>query len=230
MSEISEVYYRGPGQRVLCAVSIDSDRTDDPGIAAGLDRARDEGLVVQLYAHIPGVSVPFDRITRVLDGARDRGLAYYTYDDFADGVPASAGLALSFDDAAVDAWAMIADDLDAHGAKVTFFVAYYDTLDATHKAQLRDLAARGHAIGNHTTRHVRAPDYVERHGMSRYLADEVHAEQDALTADGYAPRTFAYPFGARTSELDRALLDEFDVIRTVSFPRDNAFTVDPCVE
>lgn len=230
MSEISEVYYRGPGQRVLCAVSIDSGKTDDAGIAAGLDRARDEGLVVQLYAHVPGVSLPFERLTRVLDGARDRGLAYYTYDDFADGVPASAGLALSFDDAAIYEWSAIADQLDAYGARVTFFVAYYDTFDPERRDLLRDLAARGHAIGNHTTHHVRAPDYVQRHGMVRYLDDEVRPMTERLRADGYNPRTFAYPFGARMSEIDRALLDEFDVIRTISFPRDNPFTVDPCIE
>jgi hypothetical protein len=231
VADISEVYYRGPGQRVLCAVSIDEGRADDEvGLATGLDRARDEGVVLQLYSHIPGVSISFDRLTRVLDAARDRGLSFYTYDDFANGVPAGPGVALSFDDAAVDAWAMIADDLDAHDAKVTFFVAYYDAMDATKKEQLRDLAARGHVIGNHTLRHVRAPDYTQRHGMRRYLDDEVHSEQAALRADGYEPRTFAYPFGARTGELDHALLEEFDVIRTVSFPRDNVFTVDPCVE
>jgi hypothetical protein len=230
VSELSEVYYRGPGQRVLCTVGIDDGRSSDDGVDAGLDRARDDGLVVQLYAHVPGRTIPVARIERVLAGARDRGLAHFTYDDFAAGVPAAAGIALSFDDASTTEWAQIADLLDAYGARVTFFLSYYDIYTPAQRETVRDLAARGHAIGNHTVRHLRGPDYAERHGLEGYLRDEVRPADQALRADGHAPVAFAYPFGARTSELDRAILDEYALVRSVTFSRDGLFVVDPCPE
>ncbi len=230
MSEIAEVYYRGPGPKVLCAIRIDDGHSDDADIALGLDRARDTGTVVQLYAHVPGHSISFERLERTLAGARDRGLAFFTYDDLADGVPAAAGLALSFDDAAIDSWVTASDLFDAHGARVTFFVSHFDTFSADQRAALRGLAARGHAIGNHSLRHQRGPDYAERHGIDGYLADEIHAAADALRADGHTVRTFAYPFGARTSEIDRTLLGEYALVRSVSFSRDGLLVSDPCPE
>ncbi len=227
---MSEVYYRGPGQRVLCAVGIDEGRSDERGIALGLDRARDDGLVVQLYAHVPGRTIALDRLERVLAGARDRGLAHFTYDDFAAGAPASAGIALSFDDASIDEWSAIAEVLDAYDARVTFFIAYYDGFSPAGRDQVRALAARGHAIANHSVRHLRGPDYAERHGVEGWMIDEVRPVAAAMRADGHAPVAFAYPFGARTSELDRALLAEYAIVRSVSFSRDALFVVDPCPE
>ncbi|MCL4229051.1 MAG: polysaccharide deacetylase family protein [Myxococcales bacterium] len=230
MSALSEVYYRGPGERVLCAVGIDHGRADDAGIAAGLDRARDDGLVVQLYAHVPGRTVAVERLEAVLAGARARGLDWFTYDDLADGVAAAPGIALSFDDAAIDEWWSLVPLLDAHGARVTFFIAYYETFSAEQRQRLRDLAARGHAVAAHSVRHLRAPDYAERHGLAAYVADEVRPGVDALRADGHAPRVFAYPYGARTSELDRYLLEDFALVRSISFSRDPLVVVDPCPE
>ncbi len=215
---------------MLCTVGIDRDRSDDAGIDAGLDRARDDGLVVQLYGHVPGRTVSLARIEAVLAGARDRGLASFTYDDFAAGAAAAPGLALSFDDAAIDEWVSIADLLDTYAVRVTFFVAYYETFTVEQRERLRDLAARGHAVAAHSVRHLRAPDYAERHGLAAYVADEVQPGVDALRADGHDPKAFAYPYGARTSELDRTLLVDFPILRSVTFSRDSLLVVDPCPE
>ncbi|HUQ02340.1 MAG TPA: polysaccharide deacetylase family protein [Kofleriaceae bacterium] len=215
---------------MLCAVGIDHNRSDDASIALGLDRARDDGLVVQLYGHVPGRTVDVSRIEAILAGARDRDLAYFTYDDFADGAAAAPGLALSFDDAGIDAWASIADLLDQYGARVTFFIAYYDAFTPAQRDLLRDLAARGHVIASHTVSHLRAPEYAERHGLEGYMADEVRPAIEALRRDGHAPRAFAYPYGARTSELDRTILAEVDILRSVTFARDSFVVVDPCPE
>ena len=227
---MSEVYYRGPGRRVLCGVSIDDARNDVPSILSGLDRARDEGVVVQLYGHIPGVSVSVATIEAIVAGARERGLASFTYEDFADGAPAEAGLALGFVDAAIDAWWSIADLLDAYGAKVTFFVTRYHLFTAEQRGKLRALADRGHAIAGHSVSHVRAPDYAEDHGLAGYYDDEVRPNLEQLRADGYPTRTFAYPFGARTGEIDRLLLTDVALVRAVSFRRDGLFVSDPCPE
>jgi len=40
---------------------------------------------------------------------------------------------------------------------------------------------------------------------------------EVLRADGFELSAFAYPFGARTGELDRALLAEVPILRSVSF-------------
>jgi hypothetical protein len=40
---------------------------------------------------------------------------------------------------------------------------------------------------------------------------------DLLRADGYEVTTFAYPYGARTGETDKAILRQVPQIRSVAF-------------
>lgn len=226
---MDEVYYRGPGPRVLCAVGIDSfDPDDDASIAAGLDRARDDGLVLQLYGHVPGSTHAVARVEAIAAGAAARGLQSFTYGELADGPPPTAGLALSFDDRAIDAWYDVAAILDRHGVRATFFVTRYHLWTEADRAKLRELAARGHGVEAHAVLHQRAPEYAEEHGLAAYVADEVVPSLDRLRVDGFAPRVFAYPFGARTGELDRAVLEHVDLVRSVSFAFGDPLVSDPC--
>lgn len=229
-SELSEVYYRGPGQRVLCAVGIDERRNDVASIESGLDRARDEGVVVQLYGHVPGGTLPLATLEATLAGARARGLASFTYRDFAAGRPAEAGIALSLDDDAVEAWASVAPMFETYEVRATFFITRYHRFTAAQRARLQELAAAGHDVEAHGVEHLRAPEYAETFGLAAYVADEVAPGVAALRADGHDPVAFAYPFGARTGELDRTLLDDFAVLRSVTFQRDGLFVSDPCPE
>jgi peptidoglycan/xylan/chitin deacetylase (PgdA/CDA1 family) len=153
----------------------------------------------------------------VLAGARDRGLAFITYDDFARGDVASPGLALSFDDTSVQAWVDLIPLFARYGARVTFFVSRYVALDDADHALLHQLADAGHAIEAHTVLHLHAPDYVAHHGLATYLEDEVVPSIDALRTDGFDVAAFAYPFGERTEEIDRAILDYVPVLRSVSY-------------
>ena len=231
VADLDEVYYRGPGRRVVCAVNIDASAGNDAAsLAAGLDRAADRGEVLQLYGHAPGRTVAEATIDAILAGARDRGLASFTYAELAAGRPAEPGLALSFDDSAIEAWAGLADRLDAAGVRVTFFVTRYHLWTEVERALLRDLAARGHDVEAHSVAHLRAPDIVEDRGLTAYLADEVLPGLELLRADGYRPTVFAYPFGARTDELDRELLGRFAMLRSVSYSNDGPLVVDPCPE
>ncbi len=211
-------------------MSIDDAAGNADSIAGGLDRAARRGEVLQLYGHVPGRTVALATIDAILDGARARGLASFTYADLAAGRPAEAGLALSFDDSAVEAWTTIADRLDAAGVRATFFVTRYHLWTAEQRAALRALAARGHDVEAHTVAHLRAPAVVEDRGLTAYVDDEVLPGLELLRADGYQPTAFAYPFGARTSELDRALLDHFALLRSVSYSIDGPLVVDPCPE
>jgi peptidoglycan/xylan/chitin deacetylase (PgdA/CDA1 family) len=114
--------------------------------------------------------------------------------------------------------------------RATFFVTRYHGFTAAKRALLRDLAERGHDIETHGVDHLRAPEYAEQFGLARYIADEVEPGAAALRADGHDPVAFAYPFGARTGELDRALLERFGVVRSVTFQRDGLLVTDPCPE
>jgi peptidoglycan/xylan/chitin deacetylase (PgdA/CDA1 family) len=122
------------------------------------------------------------------------------------------------------------DTFRAHDARVTFFVKAYDVWTDAQRADLRALAADGHAIQAHSLRHQRATDYVTEHGLAAYLEDEALPSIDLLEADGYPVTDYAYPFGARTRELDRALLEHVERLRAVTFSLDGPLVADPCPE
>src|SRR5262249_43149094 len=154
--------------------------------------------VIELYAHHPGVTVPVSKIEHVLAGAQERGLAFVTYGDFARGTWTAPGLALSFDDSSVDAWYAQRDLFAQYNARVTFFVTRYAILQDAERAELAELAADGHELQAHTVKHLRAPEYVDDHGLDAYMAEEAQPSIDVLRGDGYDVQAFAYPFGART--------------------------------
>jgi peptidoglycan/xylan/chitin deacetylase (PgdA/CDA1 family) len=224
VADLDGAFYDGDGRLVHCGVNLDtSAKNDIASVDSGLDRARDRGEVVELYTHNPGSSVPLSKLEHVLAGAHDRGLAFFTYDDFASGRDAEAGLALSFDDTFIDAWVALLPLLAQYDARVTFFVTRYHNLDDAGRAKIRMLADAGHDIESHTVNHLRGPDYVESYGLAAYLRDEIDPSIDLMRSDGYAIQAFAYPFGARTGELDRAIGKRVKVIRSVSF----SYTVVP---
>jgi hypothetical protein len=213
-----EDIFAEPGDRdVMCAASMEWPHIDETVIDAALDRANRDHIVVQLFGHDPGVTVPVDKIEMVLDDADAHGLAWVTYRDLAAGVPRTAGIAFSFDDTYVDHWSALRPMLARYHARVTFFVSSYDQLTAAQRQELRDLAADGHDIEYHSTRHHNAPEYVRKHGLDAYLADDIDPALAAMRADGWDPVVFAYPYGHRSDELDRALLgrEHFQLLRSV---------------
>ncbi len=222
------VFYDGDGRTVHCAVDLDSDAHNSlASIDSGLDRAVARREVIELYAHDPGRTVPVDVVEHVLAGALDRGLTFVTYADFAASGGTGPGLALSFDDTSVASWTSLRPLFQRYGARVTFFVSRYAHLTELDHAQLHQLADDGHDLAAHTVGHFRAPEYVEDHGLAAYLADEVIPSIEVMRADGFAITSFAYPFGARTDELDDAIAAELPILRSVSF----SFTgpvVSPC--
>jgi peptidoglycan/xylan/chitin deacetylase (PgdA/CDA1 family) len=216
---------------MFCAANIDGHTGNDiETITRGLERARDTGEVIQLYGHEPGAEAPLETIEAILARATDLGLRFFKSSELtADGAHV-AGLALSFDDADVAEWWGLRDMLDRYGANVTFFVTRYHEFDEVMKAQLRDLASDGHAIEAHSVNHLRAPEYVSEHGLRAYVTDEALPSIDRLRADGYDVTDYAYPFGSRTGELDHAMLEHVDRLRSVVFPFDGPILTDPCPE
>jgi hypothetical protein len=217
--ELDGIFYDGDGRLVHCAVNLDASAgVSLESLDRALDRAAARGEVVELYAHRPGATVRFETLEHVLAGAAARGLAFIRYADFAAGGGGGPGLALSFDDAGITEWTAARPLLQQHDARVTFFVTRYHLFTDEDRARLRDLASDGHEIAAHGVAHLRAPVYVEEHGLAAYLADEALPSLDALRDDGYDVTSFAYPYGARTAELDRALAAHVAVLRSVAFP------------
>jgi peptidoglycan/xylan/chitin deacetylase (PgdA/CDA1 family) len=228
VADTPSAFYDWDARRVHCAVNLDTyARNDLASVKTGLDRALERGEVVELYAHDPGRTVEWDALEAVLAAIAARGLPFYTYADFAHEVPPGPGVALSFDDAYIDHWLTGTDLYAKYGARLTFFVAYFDRLTPEQRASLHELANLGHAIEAHSVRHLRAPAYVEDHGLGAYVADEVVPSIDALRGEGFEVTTFAYPFGARTGEIDRAVLEHVPLVRSVSFTWTSVAT-DPC--
>ncbi|MBP9085719.1 MAG: polysaccharide deacetylase family protein [Kofleriaceae bacterium] len=226
---LNGIYYQGGDRSVLCAANIDDIiGVSRDNITAGLDRAAARSEVLQLFAHEPGRTVDRDTLAFTFAAAAERGLAFITYRDLLDHPEPRAGLVFSFDDTAVQAWTQTRDLFNTYGVHATFFVSRYDHLDAAERTQLQQLAADGHAIEAHSVSHARGPSYVETYGLQAYLSDEVLPSISALRADGFNPQLFAYPFGARTSETDAAILPYVRALRSVSFVRSSPFTVDPC--
>jgi hypothetical protein len=48
------------------------------------------------------------------------------------------------------------------------------------------------------------------------MGDEVQPSIDVLQDDGYVLTTYAYPYGARTDETDRAILGRIGQLRSVA--------------
>ncbi len=219
IGQVDGAFYDWDHRTVHCSVELDSDADNsNASIDSALDRAADHGEVAELYAHHPTVTIPDSRIEYVLAGAQQRGLSFYTYEQLADPTTQPGpGLALSFDDTSVDDWVATLPLFEQYGAHVTFFVSRYRDLSDAQHAELHTLADAGHAIEAHTVMHLRGPEYVEDHGLDAYMDDEVTPSITALRDEGFPVNAFAYPFGARTADTDKAILDQVKVLRSVAF-------------
>ena len=224
------MFYNGDGRHVHCAVNLDASAGNShASIDTGLDRAAERGEVVELYAHHPGETVAVADLEYVLAGARARGLPFVTYADFAAGAGTGPGLALSFDDTWVVEWAELLPLFEQYGARATFFVSRYAHLGDERHRLLHVLADAGNDIEAHTVDHYRAPEYVEDHGLDDYIDNEVLPSIQVLRDAGFPVAAFAYPFGARTSELDDAILKHVPILRSVAFSH-GAPVASPCPE
>jgi hypothetical protein len=213
-----EDIFAEPGDHgVTCAADMEWPHIDEGVIDLALERASRDHIVVQLFGHDPGVTVPMNKIEMVLDDANARGLQWLTYRELAEGVPRVPGIAYSFDDNYIEHWAQLRPLLARYHARVTFFISKYDQLTPAQRQLVRDLASDGHDIEYHSTHHEDAATYSRVHGIDAYLAYDIDPALAEMRADGWNPIAFAYPSGHRTSETDRALLDRehFQLLRSV---------------
>jgi hypothetical protein len=209
------IYSRGADHYVLCAQNLDDKNSvsaDD--VAEALSRAKLDGTTVHFYTHRPGGTVETSTVEDVIAAAAERGVGFATYAELADHeVPGS--LALSFDDHNLASWIAMRPILEAHRARVTFFVSAYLGITDEERAQIRQLADDGHDIEYHSVAHLNAETYAAAHGVDGYVADEILPALTAMRDAGYPTTIFAYPFGARTAATDAALAPYFSHLRAI---------------
>jgi len=208
--------YPWDDRQVLCSNPIDdlSAHAKWDLVDYQMDLAERTDAVLLLHAHTPGKSISTGAIERVLTMADQRHLAFLTYRDLVAGAPPQAGVALAFDDNAIAEWYGMRDQLAAHRAHVTFFVARWQSRTDEELAMLRTMADEGDDIEPHSVAHLNAVDYTAAHGLDAYLADEVIPSVDAITAAGYPAATiYAYPFGRTTDEINDAVLQVVPRVR-----------------
>jgi Polysaccharide deacetylase len=229
LADTDSSYDRWSHDRVLCGVGVDGDGISVHEIEAGMQRAMDRGEVLILFGHDPRHTIDPARVDRILGAADRAGLPFVTFPELADPAMANTpGFVLAFDDAYVDDWWSLRDVFRARAARVTFFVSNYGDIKPAGIAELHALAADGHAIEAHGMGHRDAPDFVDRHGLDKYLAQEIDPLLDAMHADGFTPTTFAYPYGDRTGELDAALLRRFKLLRSLTYLDRSLINSAPC--
>jgi peptidoglycan/xylan/chitin deacetylase (PgdA/CDA1 family) len=117
-------------------------------------------------------------------------------------------LALTYDDGPNTAWTpALMDVLERHGVKATFFsIGHYAE---EQPALLREVAAAGHAIGNHTYSHISMPLHTDAK-----VRDEVHRTTEAIESAGVemarvqGRRLMRPPYGRRRPGTLRVLREE----------------------
>ncbi|MES2711433.1 MAG: polysaccharide deacetylase family protein [Pseudomonadota bacterium] len=109
-------------------------------------------------------------------------------------------VALTFDDGPDPAVTpRVLDMLDRHGARATFFCIGEKA--QAHPALMREIAARGHAIGNHTMRHL---GWFAMLGIGGQRSEWVGAQR-VLDQLGVASTLARTPLGLRSPLSDYAL-------------------------
>lgn len=214
-------------ERVLCGLGVDGEAIPLDELERAMHRATERREVLMLLAHEPGRTITYDRVDQILTLADRLSLPYVTFPELTSGRD-RAGFSFGFDDFSVNAWFGLREILQAHHARVTFFVSNFGELDAEQRTMLRVLEADGNAIEAHGMGHRDAAEYVDTYGLERYLADEIDPMLDIMAREGFAPTTFAYPYGNRTSEIDDALLERFALLRSLSYLDRSVINSAPC--
>nr|WP_294784761.1 polysaccharide deacetylase family protein [uncultured Flavobacterium sp.] len=131
--------------------------------------------------------------------------------------PYKAGVILSFDDAYVDEWAEADAALKKYGWRATFNVCRIDSIGAPEIKKLLQMQSAGHEIAGHGYHHYNAVKFVKQNGIQAYMDQEIYPMIASMKKKSFKVTSFAYPYGERSDELDKALSKEFKIIRGRAF-------------
>lgn len=128
-----------------------------------------------------------------------------------------SGVVISFDDAYVDEWYNADKALKKYDWKATFCVCRIDSIGKPQIEKLLELQKEGHEIAGHGYHHYNAVKFVAQNGIDQYIKQEIDPMMVSMKQKGFNVSSFAYPYGERSDQLDKALSPKFKVIRGRDF-------------
>jgi len=135
---------------------------------------------------------------------------------------------LTFDDGGASAYGCVADLLEGAGWRGHFFITtdYIEAPGFVTRAQLRDLAARGHVIGTHSSSH---PVPMARFSRQRLLAEWASSAQALGDLLGEPVRVGSVPGGGLSRRVAEAAAAAGMTALFTSEPTTHCRVVDGCV-
>ena len=130
---------------------------------------------------------------------------------------ARAGVVITFDDHSVEEWSHARPLFQKYGARATFFVDSFHTLNEAQVRLLSELQQDGHEIGVHSVDHVNARVYKAQYPdrtAEDYMKEQVLPAVEAMKMSGLVPASFSYPGGSGPEDYDAVLLRYFRMVRT----------------
>ncbi|MGV9004479.1 polysaccharide deacetylase family protein [Flavobacterium sp.] len=127
------------------------------------------------------------------------------------------GVIITFDDAFVDEWFDANKVLKKYDWKATFNVCRIDSIGAPQLQKLHQLENEGHEIAGHGYHHYNAVKFIAKNGIDEYLKQEIDPMIRSMKHKGFKVTSFAYPYGERSADLDKALYSRFKIIRGRAF-------------
>lgn len=130
-------------------------------------------------------------------------------------------LLLSFDDRNFSDWLAALPLFDKYDAKATFYIS--GNIVGKAVRDIKKISAAGHSLGLHGRAHVNADEMVKKDGYAAWYRNEIAIpHRQAQVAWLLDFRTFAYPNGRGTEEIDQHLFKAgWERIRGVSALRPN---------
>ncbi len=201
---------------MICGVSIDA-QTSIPTsqYLQAISNAAQQQEVLILYGHKPQRDFSLSLLRTLIDEIHEQEIPFLTASDLLDGAP-RAGVFLSFDDAHIQEWYDMTQSWP-NETLATFFVTRPHSLKANEVSLLQEMESAGHRVEAHGLNHLDATAFVEEHGLQQWVDEELVPGKTELEALGFNPIAHAYPFGARSTEIDRATLEHFEMVRSLIF-------------
>lgn len=135
----------------------------------------------------------------------------------------NAGVVISFDDTSINEWYEADKILSKYSWKATFCVSKINTLSHSEIKELKQLQKEGHEIAGHGFHHFDAPKFIAKNGSDAYIKQEINPMLALMHFYNFKVTSFAYPFGFRNANIDKALLKKFKIIRATTYGAEDPF-------
>ncbi|WP_051929469.1 polysaccharide deacetylase family protein [Flavobacterium sp. 83] len=133
------------------------------------------------------------------------------------------GVVISFDDTSINEWYQADKILSKYSWKATFCVSKINTLSHSEIKELKQLQKEGHEIAGHGFHHFNAPKFVAKNGVDAYINQEINPMLTLMHFYNFKVTSFAYPFGFRNTNIDKALFKKFKIIRGTTYGAEDPF-------